>query len=100
MLCRTILQDNPTNMNLAKELHADCSTYLRQHGYINTHKVVPTDMQRMIILALLIKNNDIPSEYLIEHLINTESHTHMPEKIIAKIKKDIEFIQDFIDVND
>lgn len=100
LLCRTILQDNPTNMNLAKELHADYSTYLRQHGYINTHKVVPTDMQRMIILALLIKNNDIPSEYLIEHLINTEPHTHMPEKIIAKIKKDVEFIQDFIDAHD
>ena len=86
-------------MNLTKELHADYSTFLRQHGYINTHKVVPTDMQRMTILAMIINNNNIPPEHLIEHLINTKPYTHLPEKIIAKIKKDIEFVQEFIEAN-
>ena len=100
LLCRLILQDDSTGMNLAKELHADYSTYLRQHGYINTHKVVPTDKQRMTILAMIINNNDIPASQLIEHLINTKPCTHLPEKITAKIKKDVEFIQEFKDAND
>ena len=100
LLCRTILQDDSTGMTMAKALHAGCSTYLRQHGYINTHNVVPTDKQRMIILAMIINNNDIPPEYLIEHLINTEPCNHLPEKIIAKIKKDIVFIQEYTNAND
>ena len=99
LLCRTILQDDPTGMNLAKDLHADYSTYLRQHGYINTHKVVPTDMQRMTILAMIINNDNIPANQLIEHLIDTKPCTHLPEKIIAKIKKDIEFVQEYIEAN-
>ena len=99
LLCRTILQEDSTGMNLTKELHADYSTYLRQHGYINTHKVVPTDMQRITILAMIINNNNIPPEHLIEHLINIEPCTHLPEKITAKIKKDIEFIREFIEAN-
>ena len=33
-------------------------------GYINMHKVVPTDMQRMMILAMIINNNSIPPEHL------------------------------------
>lgn len=100
LLCRTILLDESTGMNMAKELHAGYSAYLRQHGYINTHNVVPTDKQRMIILAMIINNNDIPPENLIEHLINITPRTHLPEKIIAKIKKDVEFIQEFIKAHD
>lgn len=95
LLCRTILQDDPTGTNLSEELHADYGTFLRQHGYINTHNVVPTDMQRMMILAMTINNHNIPPDLLILHLINTKPNTHLPEKIIAKIKKDVEFIQEF-----
>ena len=44
----------------------------------------------------IIKNDNIPPEHLIEYLINIEPCTHLPEKITAKIKKDIEKYQKIV----
>lgn len=101
LMCRTILHDDSTGMDLTKELHADYSRFMRQHGYIITHKVVPTDMQRQTILAMMIKHKNIPLEYLIQHMVNTiDNHPNLDAKIIAKIKKNLNYIRELVEEPD
>lgn len=93
LLCRTILHDG-WNTAMAKELHADYSTLMRQHGYINTQKVVPTDMQRKVILSMLIHYNHISPKSLIAELKTLGyEKAHLVEKLMEKIETDIEYIQ-------
>lgn len=96
LLCRTILYDSFINMS--KELHADYSKLLRQHGYIITHKVVPTDMQRKVILSMLIHYNHISPKSLIAGLNELSiENAHLVEKLMAKIETDIAYIQFLIE---
>ena len=98
LMCRTIMQDDPSKVSLLNQIHANFGSYMRQHGYIITHKVVPTDMQRKVILSMLIHYNHFSPKSLIARLSKiSHEEAHLVEKLMAKIETDIQYIQFLMD---
>ena len=93
LLCRTILHDSTSVSSLSKELHADYTAYMRQHGYFNLLKTFSTDIQRKKILGMLIRYNQIPPEHIIKILKKMCLLNHsLEEHVVDQAKSDIAYI--------
>lgn len=100
LLCRTILHDSTSVTSLSKELHADYTAYMRQHGYFNLLKTFSTDIQRKKILGMLIRYNQIPPEQIIIILKKMCLTNHsVGGHVVPQAQNDIAYIYKLMNMN-